>query len=210
MSIHILVLDNQNHQILAAADKRTMQLLWDTRTGEDIYIGKLNDNSTKFYQINDNVYCSEGSICKVNDHFRKEVMKLAHLPASKIIKEARKISRVITPPYGEYLLNSTTLFGIYDDGRLFSWLAERDGSEQLDLCEEGNFKISVHGGRPGTQEAVGAFITDLFKNKATIEEIVNFAIPYASTIDDWISPNYDLMTRSTKNRYDTYEDLSIN
>ena len=122
-----------------------------------------------------------------------EIMKVKNLPVKNIIEYARKIDRTLNPAHGDYPFDFTELFGFTECGKMFSWLAERDGSEYLKSPEPGDTLVTGLGGQIDVMEKVHSFICELLIKKSIPDkDILIKALTYASLIDETISPTYDI------------------
>ena len=198
MSIHILVLNDATKEVWAIADKRTMSAI--SKPNGDLFDWKhINDDAEKLHQITDDVYCATGGITRIGERILKELSKVKHLKPSELIDYTRKIDRTISPPFGKHPMDCISLFGMYDDGTLFEWLAERDGSEYMRRPDPGKVYMSALGAAEGVQEKLGQYIMSIHNVTSTRQMLVK-AIEYASMIDPdkSVSPKYDLIHKKFK------------
>jgi hypothetical protein len=196
MSIRIIVLDDNKREIIAIGDKRST-FVKSTPEGNLFDFQHLNDNSTKLFQINEDCYYASGTVSYIQKKVLPQLLAAKNLKPSELIKHAQGINRIVYPRWGDLPMDIITLFGRYDDGRLFEWIAERDGSEFLKFVEPGGYHVGLMGGSVGTEPKVAAYLYTLLQNKTPFQEALEKSILFASQVDahQTISPTFDLIIR---------------
>lgn len=190
MSFKIIALDPKTQFIHAIYDKRGM-------LNGEFY----SDDLQKIGRVAPNLYFVGGKYFDLFEDCLKSLLEISDQPVSAIIKRAKLFDRRITPtaenPTATH--DEATLFGLFDDGKMFIWNANPDGTDN------GAFPISspyikMGGGKKGTQEAAASVF---FKNLEDFQQLPVAMIEtllYAASIDKVISPAYDFVQVDVKNK----------
>jgi hypothetical protein len=206
MSYHCIVLDRKNSKVFAIADKRVRKVVFNNEALSSYEI--LNDDHLGLIRMSEKVYSIGGAFINVSERFRDKLLDVKGQKPSGIIKYARSLNREIGLKYCNEKYNQEKLFGIYDDGRLFMWTGEGDGSDNCMFCEQAT-AIFFAGGIGETLNRSSKVLFNHLNKHNNFPEAMVAALKYASSIDDSVSPTYDLLTLYSNQESDVNEALLL-
>ena len=170
MSIVICVIDRK-YKIYLASDKRAIKN------------GIIDDNYQKIYKIRENLYFGMTGIAELGIQILDIIKEFKDLNASTIIK---KSSEAIEESQDKLTI---MICGKLESGELFCWQKNNSGEEQL-IKENNDINFSI-----SSNENINIHSKSLeyqITNYGIKKGILN-TIEYASTIDDTISKEYDMI-----------------
>jgi len=197
MSIHFIVLEAKGKRLLAIADKRMGKGV--SLHGELVHWEHVHDNCLKLQPITDKLYLKGGTISDMSDVFYQQLLTVKDKKPSEILEFASKIDREVKPKFWGAAHNEATIFGNYDDGRLFVWIGKTDGTYELRFGAE-NTEIDYSGGLyPETSDralkALARHLRDHGTNSPDdMKQAMVAGVRFAASIDKAISATYDFIT----------------
>ena len=177
MSI-IIGLITMNNQVFLASDKRAI-----------LSNGLVNDNYKKLYPLRPKLFFGMTGIAEYGLHVYKSVMLLPNFDKMKV----QEIINSFNEHYYQNDINSTIMIaGIMDDDEAFIWSKNTLGDVRLIKRDKLSLMYSISTNN-NQDKFVSKFRNEIIKSKGFFVTAMRKTIEYASTIDDTISNDYDLI-----------------
>jgi hypothetical protein len=184
-----VALDENTRTVFAISDKRICTGTF--KKGKLKSFRHLHDNYFYINPITERVYSIGGSMIDLSENFHMQLLEVKDKKPSEIVDFASNLDRKSNLASQSY--NEEKIFGVWDDGRLFMWCGKTNGLSNLVFPVEESI-IFISGGLVGTKDRAAEVLFQELKRNNDFAEAMIKSLEYAASIDETISPTYDLLT----------------